>query len=119
MLVMDDEPMVREILTMILRLRGYRVTEAENRVEVLALVTGFQNGTIDVLITDRCMPGISGGDLAERVYEARPEIKTIITSSYSVDEMAARHLHAPRGVPQEGAIDQAIRTILEPAPALQ
>jgi CheY-like chemotaxis protein len=119
MLVVDDEPMVRELLVMILRLRGYKVFAAENGAEALALAKGFRSGTFDILITDMCMSGMSGDDLAERVHEARPEIKMIFTSGYSADELAAMDLHVPPEacLPKPfkpGAIDAAIRAVLDP-----
>lgn len=117
MLVVDDEPLIRELLVMMLRMRGCKVFSAQNGAEALALAKGFESGTIDVLFTDLCMPGMSGTELAAELHETRPEIKTIFTSGYSVEEMMAMGLQVPEAfcLPkpfQPGAIDQAIDTAL-------
>lgn len=63
-LVVDDSPTVRTLLTTILRGKGYKVFEAECADEALALITGVQP---DVLITDVEMPGMNGIGLCRQV----------------------------------------------------
>lgn len=121
MLVVDGEPTVRELLVMILKLRGYKVLAAGNGAEALGLVTGFGTGTSDILITDVGTPGMSGVDLAVRVHQARPELGTIFTSDSSAEELAAMDFPVPpEAFPAKpfkpGAIDQAIKATLEPTP---
>ena len=65
-LVVDDEPHVRELLSDILQAEGYEAVTAGGGAEALALLTG---GGFDGLFTDIGMPGMSGWELARAVRE--------------------------------------------------
>ncbi len=86
--VVDDEPEVRAATTRILREGGYRVVEARSGLEALARL---QTDAVDasLLITDVVMPEMSGPELASAVKEARPDIKVLLMSGYSYDDLAA------------------------------
>ncbi len=82
-LVVEDEEALRELVTEILELYGYRVVSAESGVAALR-VWDKHRDEIDLLLTDMVMPeGISGRDLAERLTLMDPELKVIYTSGYS------------------------------------
>ena len=82
-LVVEDEDALRELVTEILEIYGYRVVAAESGVAALR-VWDKHRDDIDLLLTDMVMPeGISGRDLAERLTLMDPELKVIYTSGYS------------------------------------
>lgn len=84
-LVVEDEVLVRELVTRILRSNGYRVLEAANGPEALS-VWQEHSISVDLLFTDMVMPdGVNGRQLAEQLLASRPELKVIYTSGYSAD----------------------------------
>ena len=84
-LVVEDEPEVRRLTGMILVKTGYKVFEAADGPEALALWRKHR-AEIDLLYTDMVMPGgLSGIDLAQRVLGDKPGVKVIITSGYNTE----------------------------------
>ena len=82
-LVVEDEPAVREISTEILRDLGYRVLEAADGEEGLR-VFGAHAAEVDLLLTDVVLPGsLRGRELAERVTAVRPEVRVLYMSGYT------------------------------------
>ena len=86
-LVVEDEPVLRDLAQLILQDCGYRVVQAGSGVEALTIWQSNQGG-IDLLLTDMIMPdGLSGKDLAESLLENKPTLKVIFTSGYNVDDL--------------------------------
>ena len=83
-LLVEDEESVRHLVRETLASKGYKVIEAENGEAGLQAAEAHE-GTIDLLITDVVMPGISGRELAHRVTASRPEIKVLYLSGYTED----------------------------------
>lgn len=84
-LVVEDEPPVRELVCTILEQCGYRVVQAATGTEALKVWGGCKD-QIDLLLTDIVMPdGMTGRDLAAKVQAEKPGLKTIFTSGYSAD----------------------------------
>jgi CheY-like chemotaxis protein len=84
-LVVEDEAVVRELVRDYLASHGYRILEADTGVRALELWKEHC-GQIDLLLTDVVMPDrINGRDLAERLWEDRPNLKVIFSSGYSAD----------------------------------
>jgi signal transduction histidine kinase/CheY-like chemotaxis protein len=81
-LVVEDEPDVRELACEFLRVSGYSVLEARNGVEAVAVVARH-SGTIHVVLTDMVMPKMGGAELAERLRAIRPDTKVVLMSGYS------------------------------------
>ncbi len=84
-LVAEDEPMVREIVTGALRSAGYEVLEAEDGEQALALAREHLN-ELDLLISDRVMPRLGGDALAERLHALRPALPVLLMSGYAEGE---------------------------------
>jgi CheY-like chemotaxis protein len=82
LLVVEDQQQVRQLATRVLAGCGYRVLEAESGEEALQLAAVHAGG-IDLLLTDVIMPGMSGKELAERLAEARPEMRVLFMSGYT------------------------------------
>lgn len=79
--LVEDEDAVRLFASKALRDKGYRVMEAQNGEEALALL---EKGPIpDVLITDVVMPKMDGPTLSKKVREQYPDIHIIFTSGYA------------------------------------
>ena len=86
-LVVEDEPLLRELARIILKDYQYQVLEAGNGVEALKVWEEHQ-GNIDLLLTDMVMPeGMTGRELAEELKKRKPGLKVIYTSGYSADVM--------------------------------
>src|SRR5438552_2784706 len=83
-LLVEDEERVAAVVRETLKARGYSVLEAGDGVAGLS-VAETQPGTIDILITDVVMPGMSGRELAKRVTALRPQIKVLYLSGYTED----------------------------------
>lgn len=78
LLVVDDDAMVRDMETQILRLQGYTVLEAENAAEALRLAN--ETVAIHLLITDFLMPEVDGLELAHRFREVHPKTPVLMVS---------------------------------------
>ncbi|MCH8062409.1 MAG: GAF domain-containing protein, partial [Chloroflexi bacterium] len=85
-LVVEDEPLVRNVAVHVLREQGYTVIEASNGLEALDVASQHQGGPVDLLLTDMVMPVMGGRKLAERLRDIHPEMKVIFTSGYTEDE---------------------------------
>jgi CheY-like chemotaxis protein len=85
-LVVEDEPVLRDMAHLILQECGYRVLEAGSGAEALQMWERNPGG-IDLVISDVVMPGgMSGKDLAVKLKALHPELKMIFTSGYNVEE---------------------------------
>ena len=83
-LLVEDEPMVRELALEILTECGFHVIEAENGEMALSICCRYDRD-IDLLITDMVMPGMNGIELARKVSDARPGTPVLFMSGYSED----------------------------------
>ena len=87
-LVVEDEPVLRDMAHVILEELGYRILDAATGKEALE-AQRKDPAKIDLLLTDVVMPeGISGVELAERLLELQPGLKVIFTSGYTMDELS-------------------------------
>jgi signal transduction histidine kinase len=78
-LLVDDEEFVRRAAARVLRAAGYTVLEANNGAEAIALCERFE-GSIDLLLTDMMMPGITGAQLAVWLRLTRSSARVLFTS---------------------------------------
>ncbi len=84
-LVVEDEPALRNLVRGILQLYGYRVLEACHGKDAL-VVWSKHKEEICLLLTDMVMPeGMSGLELAEHLRNENPNLKVVYTSGYSLD----------------------------------
>ncbi len=83
-LLVEDEPSVRDLIREELRKCGYQVLEAKNGVEA-CLVATQQPGFIHLLLTDVVMPAMSGRELAHHLLAIKPDLKVLFMSGYLDD----------------------------------
>lgn len=83
-LLAEDEDAVRTLARELLEGEGYRVLEARNGVEALALARR-EAGPIHLLLTDVVMPHMGGHALADRLSSDRPGLKVLYISGYPAD----------------------------------
>jgi len=76
-LVVDDEPLVLLLLSVILAARGWRVIQASDGNDALAKAEGTH---LDLLVTDYDMPGMDGWSLAHRLCERDPKLPVLLVS---------------------------------------
>jgi PAS domain S-box-containing protein len=81
-LVVEDDPDVREMIVGILSDLGYRTLVAANGPEALAILD--RDHSVDLLFTDIVMPaGMSGTELARQASRLRPDLKVLLSSGYT------------------------------------
>jgi PAS domain S-box-containing protein len=93
-LLVEDEPDLRELALEILAMHGYVVLEAAEAGEALRLGDGH-TGRIDLLLTDVIMPGMSGRELAVQLTARRPGLRVLYMSGYTADAMAKHGVLEP------------------------
>jgi CheY-like chemotaxis protein len=112
-LLVEDEPEVRMVTSVVLERHGYQVLEAGDGVEALRIWERHA-GSIDLLLTDIVMPeGISGQELAGRLREGRPKLPVIFTSGYS-PEIAGKELTLKPGqnfIPKPSRPQELLETV--------
>ncbi len=81
-LLAEDDAQLRRLISVILTKLGYEVIESDNA-ESAERLAQRRAGTIDLLLTDVVMPGVNGRELARRLIEARPALRTLFMSGYS------------------------------------
>jgi CheY-like chemotaxis protein len=80
-LLVEDEPAVRQLFAVALTRAGYRVYEARNGQEALKVFDQYGDA-IDLLLTDMRMPFMGGGELAQHLRGRRKTLKLICISGY-------------------------------------
>ena len=95
LLIVEDEPVVRQLTVRALSEKGYHILEAEDGPGALAEANSHP-GELHLLITDVVMPGMNGKELADRLTAERPDLRVLYISGY------AEHAVVRHGVLQEG-----------------
>ncbi len=93
-LLVEDEPAVRQVAGRILRGQGYTVLEAGEGEQALRLLEQHQE-QVHLLLTDVVLPGLRGRELAERVSSLRPGIRLLYISGYTDDVTTRNGLLQP------------------------
>jgi signal transduction histidine kinase/CheY-like chemotaxis protein len=80
-LVVEDEPLMRQMSADALRDLGYRVLDAETAAEALTFIDSAPE--VRLLFTDVVMPDVSGKELADEALRRRPDLKILFTTGYT------------------------------------
>ena len=116
-LVVEDEPAVRSLVSRTLASLGYHVLEAATGGEALGIAQRHP-GTIDVLVSDVVMPEMNGPAVAEAVASARPGVRIVFMSGYTDAAVEAKNLGMPGAVLLTKPFDpdvlgRAVRSVLD------
>jgi two-component system response regulator AlgR len=85
--ICDDDPVLREIVETLAKVRGYEViAHAENAIEA---IDAAKAGAADVVILDIALPGMSGVEAIPHIHEARPGCKVMILTAFDSEREAA------------------------------
>ncbi|MBN2123602.1 MAG: PAS domain S-box protein [Deltaproteobacteria bacterium] len=86
-LLVDDEDSVLDVGRQILESLGYRVIAAKSGDEAIDLY-GKEGDAVSLIILDLVMPGMDGGAVFDRIKEANPQAKILLSSGYSIESRA-------------------------------
>ena len=100
-LVVDDEQIIRESLSFILKKEGYSVEEAGNGKDALAK---HELNAFDIIITDIEMPEMKGVELLKQIRQRTPQTLVVIITAFGSVETAVQAL-------REGAADYILKPI--------
>ncbi|MBS1840158.1 MAG: response regulator [Acidobacteria bacterium] len=81
-LLVEDEPDLRELIENVLTAHGYSVISLPSPLQAELLVKNHK-GALDLLLTDVIMPGMRGPQLAEHLLKLRPAMKVLFMSGYT------------------------------------
>ena len=86
-LIVEDEPVLRQMAESILQDCGYNTLEAASGREALDLWESHRD-SIDLVLTNVVMPeGVSGMELASKLLASKPKLKIVFASGYSMDDI--------------------------------
>jgi two-component system cell cycle sensor histidine kinase/response regulator CckA len=88
-LLVEDEPFVREATCNIIRSAGYEVEVAADALEALQLYSAIAS-SVDLVMTDIVLPGRSGLELCRDLWHTSPGLAVLLTSGYG-------EMEAPKG----------------------
>jgi CheY-like chemotaxis protein len=118
-LLVEDQPINREIAIMILKGFGFEVDEAEDGAQALAQLTSYEAGHYDVVITDIQMPVMDGYELARSIRKlddvelARIPIVAMSANAFQEDVKASREAGMDAHVAKPIDIDILSQTLAE------
>jgi two-component system, cell cycle sensor histidine kinase and response regulator CckA len=94
-LVVEDEPSLRDLTCNFLVSLGYHVLSANNGEEGLRMARECKDEPIRLVITDVIMPQMSGNVMAEWLKEVYPDLKILFTSGYTDDALGKHGVMEP------------------------
>ena len=115
-LVVEDNPELRQLSLHRIKLLGYRVLEADNGASALAVLRGGDK--IDLIFSDVIMPGgMTGYELARHATQRDPAIKILLTSGYDAEAASAQditdsQLRVLRKPYKQAELARALREVL-------
>jgi CheY-like chemotaxis protein len=98
--LVEDEPQLRQITARILERHNYRLRVAESPHDALAMIR--EDARVELLLTDVVMPGMSGLQLAEQAASLRPHLRLLFMSGF------------PRDLWERGEIDRDLVILEKP-----
>ena len=102
-LVVEDDPVVRDLILEVLRDLGYWALEASDGPGGLKVVQSPER--IDLLVTDVGLPGLNGRQLADQARETRPGLKVLFITGYAENAMFGN-----------GGLDPGMQMMTKPFP---
>jgi len=119
-LLVEDEPMVRELTGATLREKGYTVVEAVNGQEGLRTARQY-DGKIDLVLTDFIMPVMGGKEMTDALRTSHPDTKVLFTSGYTEEALGHHGVLRPGIVFLQkpymtATLARKVREVLDEAP---
>jgi two-component system cell cycle sensor histidine kinase/response regulator CckA len=93
-LVVEDEPEILSLCTMMLEKSGFHVLSAASPSEAI-MIAEECSGKIDLLLTDIVMPEMNGTDLTSKLLTISPGFRVLFMSGYSADMIASHDVSKP------------------------
>ena len=111
-LVVEDEPLVREALQSIFREQGHRVVVAGDGD---AAMEAFRQGNFDIVLLDLGLPGVNGYGVAEEMKRLQPDVPILLVTGWSddIDRGRIESLGILRGLQKPFRPQQLLRTVEE------
>jgi DNA-binding NtrC family response regulator len=100
-LIVDDEQIIRESLSFVLKKEGYEVDEASNGIEAIEMQ---EAKPYDLVVTDIEMPGLRGIDLLDKISKRTPETLVVVITAFGSLETAIAAL-------RRGAYDYVLKPV--------
>lgn len=88
-LVVEDGDAVRNLVCLMLVQNGYRVLEARDGQHAMRVCEAYPD-PIQLVLTDLVMPNMKGGELAEHLRRARPDLRVLMMSGYTDEPIIQR-----------------------------
>jgi CheY-like chemotaxis protein len=89
-LVVDDEPEIRKLVSAMLTRNGYKVVSADTGENAVRLFKGHPE--ISLLLTDVVAPGMSGPMIADHIAALKPDIRVLFMSGYDSTQVVQRYV---------------------------
>ena len=109
-LLVDDEEAIRGLVAPVLRRQGFTVLEAADGVEAMS-VAERHVGPIHLLLTDWCMPRLTGGELILRLSKGRPETAILVISGEMYVETLSKGPVLRKPFKQQDLIDAVSKAL--------
>lgn len=103
LLLVEDEPSVRDLTQGVLQAQGYQVLTATNGQDALGVAHRHKGRNIRLIVTDIIMPGMGGKAMVDQLKTRLPDVKVLFTSGY-IDETIAH----------EGVLDTGLEFLPKP-----
>jgi PAS domain S-box-containing protein len=122
-LVVDDEPLVRDLARTVLERWGFRVRTADGGPAALDTYRRERDG-IDLILLDYTMPGMNGVQVLQELLRIDPEVCVIFSSGYSMDHdvnqllAAGARAFVPKPYRPQDLVDKIRNTLAERKPMM-
>lgn len=90
-LVVDDEPEIRKLVSAMLTPHGYRIILADTGEQAIK-VFRKQSKDVDLLLTDVVAPGMAGPTLADQLTELKPDLRVLFMSGYDNRQVVQKYV---------------------------
>ena len=112
-LVVEDDPDLRELTTWILEREGYTVVTARNGHDAMRLIRSRSKDAFDLVLTDITMPGMGGEEMAEAMGGLNPKLKILFTSGLTDGEVSEDDTACRQFLPKPCAPSALVRKVRE------
>lgn len=91
-LIIEDEDAIRAVMGRMIERMGFRTLMASGGAAGIQLLTAHRDEILCVLL-DLTMPGMSGEAVLAHLRQVRPDVRVVLMSGHSMEDMAQRYAH--------------------------